>query len=125
MIFLILRCYLKKIDQPERISFCIDTAHAHSYGYSIIDAHDQNMFITLLENSIGLQQIALLHLNDSYEKCGSRIDRHALIGQGTIGEQALHRFALHDKLKDIPFVLELPEISLEQERSLIEKLYHW
>jgi deoxyribonuclease-4 len=116
---------LEKIDKPERINFCIDTAHAHSYGYAIIDEHDQDQFISLLDNTIGLEKIILLHLNDSYEMRGSKHDRHAAIGQGYIGLDALKSFALHRQLSHIPFILEMPEMSVDEEKMVIDGILGW
>jgi deoxyribonuclease-4 len=116
---------LEKIDMPERIGFCIDTAHAHSFGYNITDDESQDAFIALLDKTISLERIKLLHLNDVHDACGSRKDRHAVIGEGAIGSNALKRFALHPQLQTIPFVLELPDMSVEQEKIAIEAVYTW
>jgi len=113
---------LEKIDYPERIGFCIDTAHAHSYGYDIIDEQAQNDFIALLDNLIGIERIKLIHLNDSHEQMGSYKDRHAVIGEGKIGLRSLMSFALHPQLAHIPLLLELPDIPLEREQLVIENL---
>ena len=116
---------LEKIDIPERVGFCIDTAHAHSFGYSIVDNAAQDTFIAFLDETIGLQRIKLLHLNDVYDSCGSRKDRHAVIGEGTIGSDALRRFVMHPQLKTIPFVLELPDMSVEQEKVVLKNICAW
>src|SRR5437667_347320 len=55
---------LEKINKPERIGFCIDTAHAYSFGYDIADDQMQDDFIRLLESTIGIERIKLIHLND-------------------------------------------------------------
>lgn len=78
---------LGKIDQPERVSFCIDTAHAYSFGYDIIGDKKQDLFIDFLDNTIGLERIKMIHLNDTKEQLGSCIDRHAVIGEGRIGKK--------------------------------------
>ncbi len=115
----------KMIDQPERLAFCIDTAHAHTYGYDLSTLEKQEEFINLLDDTIGIENIALIHLNDSYYESGSRMDKHALIGQGTIGEKALKSFALHPKLSSIPLILELPVLSYEQEAAMLQKVKEW
>jgi deoxyribonuclease IV len=116
---------LEKIDRPERIGFCIDTAHAHSYGYDVVSPEGQDNFIFLLDNAIGLERIKLIHLNDTVEKLGSFIDRHGIVGQGVIGEDALKRFALHPALSHIRLLMELPELSLEQELLILDKVRGW
>ena len=116
---------LHKLDFPDRISFCIDTSHAYGYGYNIVGEHEQEKFIQLLDEQIGIEKIVLIHLNDTEEKLGSRIDRHALVGQGMIGEAALRRFVSHPRLQNIPLIMELPVVSEEQEVAALEKVISW
>jgi len=116
---------LEKLDKPERIGFCIDTAHAHSFGYDIITSEGQQAFIGLLDTMIGLERIKLIHLNDTSEKMGSFIDRHAVVGKGLIGEDALKQFAMHPLLRHIPLLIESPEISVEDELGILEKMRSW
>lgn len=119
------RLLLEKIDKPERLHFCIDTAHAYSFGYDIANIHEQEKFILLLEETIGIERIKLIHLNDTLEQLGSRIDRHAVIGKGAIGKDALHYFAMHAKLKHIPLLLELPDLSVEDELLVLNEVRGW
>lgn len=116
---------LEKIDKPERLAFCIDTAHAYSFGYNIALPDEQEKFIQLLDKCIGLERIKLIHLNDTTEKLGSRLDRHAVIGKGFIGFDALHRFALHSQLQHIPIILELPELSAQEELIVLNNVREW
>lgn len=116
---------LEKIDHPERIGFCIDTAHAHSYGYDVTSVEGQNSFINLLQKTIGIERIKLIHLNDTVEKLGSFIDRHGIVGQGNIGEAALKRFAMHSALQHIPLLMELPELSIHEELAILDKVRNW
>lgn len=120
-----LQLLLEKIDMPERIGFCIDTAHAHSFGYDVVSAKGQHDFITLLDATIGLDRIHLIHLNDTTEKMGSFIDRHGVIGKGMIGEGALKRFAMHPQLQHIPLLIESPELSVEDELLVLNKMRSW
>lgn len=114
---------LEKIDKPERVQFCIDTAHAHSFGYDII--REQEKFIDLLDATIGIERIKLIHLNDTVEKLGSRIDRHGIVGCGNIGENALKKFALNPRLQHIPLLLELPDMTIEDELVVLNKVRGW
>ncbi|HEX4069326.1 MAG TPA: deoxyribonuclease IV [Candidatus Babeliales bacterium] len=115
----------EKIDRPERIGFCIDTAHAYSFGYDVATIAGQGVFIDLLEKTIGIERIKLIHLNDTTEKLGSCIDRHAILGQGNIGEDALKHFAQLPQLQHIPLLLELPELSVEEELVILNKVRGW
>lgn len=116
---------LENIDRPERIGFCIDTAHAHSFGYDVISVEGQEAFINLLDQTIGIERIKLIHLNDTAEKVGSFIDRHAVVGLGNIGIDALKNFANHPMLNNIPLLMELPELSVERELQVLEMVRGW
>jgi deoxyribonuclease-4 len=116
---------LQKIDYPDRVMFCIDTAHAFAYGYDVKDAHGQDAFMALLDKTIGIERIALLHVNDTHEHLGSCLDRHHMIGDGLIGEEALRRFVLHPKLCTIPMLMEPPIASFSQEHGMLKKVLSW
>ncbi|HML19250.1 MAG TPA: endonuclease IV, partial [Candidatus Dependentiae bacterium] len=77
------------------------------------------------DDSIGIKNISLLHLNDTNQPCGSRIDKHALIGEGEIGEEALKQFVLDERLSHIPIILELPVLPEEQEDAMLQKIRTW
>ena len=113
------------LDHPDRLRFCIDTAHAHTYGYDIITPAQQELFIDLLQDTIGIENIALIHLNDSYYPAGSRMDKHAPLGRGTIGEQALRSFVMHPALTSIPLILELPILPSAEEAAMLQKVRSW
>lgn len=110
----------QKLDQPERISFCVDTSHAYAYGYDISDPAKQDEFIQLLDETMGIANIVLIHLNDTRQKLGSCIDKHEMIGKGIIGLKPIVRFITHQKLAHIPVLLELPELSEEEEYAQLE-----
>lgn len=116
---------LSKLEQPHKLLFCIDTAHAYAYGYDISDDVQRSLFIDLLEATIGIDNIALIHLNDTHEACGSKIDKHAIIGSGRIGEDALKAFCLHEKLAHIPLIMELPVVPPEEEVAMLVKVRGW
>ncbi len=115
----------QKLERPEQISFCIDTAHAHAYGYDLIDPDKQNGFIELIDKTMGLENVELIHLNDAAHECGSRIDKHAAIGNGYIGEKALKTFALDPRLSSIPLILELPILPDGEEDAMLQKVQCW
>jgi len=73
---------LQKLDQPERISFCIDTSHAHAFGYDIMDKSAQASFVDLLDELVGLERIVLIHLNDTKEKRGLVLIVMISLGRG-------------------------------------------
>jgi len=115
-----LRTIYDQIIIPERVGFCLDTTHAHAYGYDLIEKQDD--FITYLEQILSLQNIKLIHLNDTIKPMGSRIDLHAIPGKGKIGKEKLLRFVQHPILKKIPIILELPRLDEEKERLILENM---
>lgn len=99
------------IDPGVNYGFCLDTAHAFAHGYKIKKTEE---FIALLDQTMGLENIKLIHLNDSAKSCGSKIDQHALPGQGLIGQEPLKNLINHQKLAHIPCIVEPPTIELEK-----------
>ena len=82
------------------------TCHVSDGGYDIV--HDLDGVLTEFDSIIGLRRLKAIHLNDSKNPPGSRKDRHACLGEGTIGLEALGRIVRHPALKDLPFCLETP-----------------
>ena len=116
---------LEKLDQPDKISFCIDTAHAYAAGYDIASDEGQANFINQMEQKIGIDKIVIIHLNDTQEKLGSRMDRHERAGQGNIGRRALSKFIVHPKLAAIPVILEPQRITDSEEYALLHNVRTW
>jgi deoxyribonuclease-4 len=116
---------LAKLDKPDTIAFCIDTAHAYAYGYDLANPENIDEFIKLIDQLIGLERVALIHLNDAHEPKGSRIDRHAVLGQGGLGKEALKKFICSPVLRVKPVLMELPCIDEEQEKALVEEVNSW
>lgn len=116
---------LRKVKRPDKLQFCIDTAHAYAYGYDMADNAVQDHFIAQLKNTMGIERIGLIHLNDTNKKLGNHIDQHEVIGQGLIGAAALQRFALHSELAHIPLILEPPQLTEEQEKDLYNRVKAW
>ena len=82
--------------------------------------------MTEFDNIIGLDRLKAIHLNDSLNPCGSHKDRHAKIGEGQIGLEAITRIINHEKLKDLPFLLETPNEldGYAREIKLLKSLYN-
>ena len=101
-----LREILDRVECKERMGVCLDTCHVWDGGYDIVN--DLEGFIGKFERIIGLEKLKAIHLNDSLNPLGAHKDRHAKIGEGCIGEEALKRVVTHPALKDLPFYLETP-----------------
>lgn len=114
----------KRIGNINRVQICIDTAHAFGAGYDIADKPKE--FINKLNKLIGIQNIGCIHLNDSKKPLGSRVDRHADIGEGQIGLSGISSFARElEKIggENIPLILEVPQekYSYREQIKLIKK----
>ena len=94
------------VQHPERIGICLDTCHVFAAGYDIV--HDLDGVLDEFDRILGLELLRTIHLNDSLMPFGSRKDRHAVIGEGEIGMEALLNVLKHPRLRDLPFYLETP-----------------
>ena len=109
-------CTLEEIKEilfmvnSNHIGICIDTCHLNDAGYSIADF---DALLIKIDELIGLNKIHCVHLNDSKNPLGSHKDRHENLGLGTIGFDALYKVVTHEKLKDVPKILETPYIDRE------------
>lgn len=90
----------------DKLGVCLDTCHVWDGGYDIVN--DLDGVLTHFDNIIGLERLKAVHLNDSMNSLDSHKDRHAKIGEGQIGLEALVRIINHAKLKNLPFILETP-----------------
>lgn len=95
-----------QVGHNDKLRVCLDTCHMHDAGYDII--HDFDGVLAKLDRLIGIDKVAVLHINDSKNPCGAGKDRHANIGDGYIGFEALHRIVHHPAFEDIPKILETP-----------------
>lgn len=99
-----------------RMGVCVDTCHAYSVGYDLVGDYDGVW--AAFDRVIGLDRLRFLHLNDSKHALGSRKDRHAAIGEGTLGKEPFRRIVLDERLRRVPKVIETPkgddEITLDR-----------
>ena len=101
-----LRRILDLVEKDHKMGICLDTCHVWDGGYDIVN--DLDGVLTEFDQVIGLERLKAVHLNDSMNGLGSHKDRHAKIGEGQIGLEALVRVIRHPALKEIPFILETP-----------------
>ena len=101
-----IRSILDLVDKKEKMGVCVDTCHVWDGGYDIV--HDLDGVLDEFDQIIGLSRLKAVHLNDSLNDLGSHKDRHARIGEGKIGLEALINVIRHPALKGIPFILETP-----------------
>lgn len=108
---------------PERIGICLDTCHVFAAGYDIVN--DLDGVLEEFDRVLGLSLLKAVHLNDSMMPFGSHKDRHAAVGEGQIGMEALLGVMRHPVLRDLPFYLETPlddQGHKEEIRMLRERL---
>ncbi len=98
-----------RVKKPERLGVCLDTAHLFAAGYDIRTEKGWNAAIEEVDSLIGLKKILAFHLNDSKTDLGSRVDRHAHIGEGKIGQQAFRHIVNDARFKNTPGCLETPK----------------
>ena len=90
------------------IGVCIDTAHVFAAGHDIRSAEGLESALRLIDSTVGLDRVFVLHVNDSKTALGSRVDRHEHIGKGKIGAEAFGRILNHSLLAGRAFILETP-----------------
>lgn len=117
-----LREILDRIELQEKIGVCFDTCHVWDGGYDIVNHLDE--VLTEFDRVIGLNRLYAVHFNDSMNECGTHKDRHAKIGEGCIGAEALRRVATHPALSGRPFILETPNDD-EGYKKEIELIRSW
>ena len=118
-----IREILELVEKKEKMGVCLDTCHVWDGGYDIVN--DLDGVLKEFDEIIGLERLKAIHLNDSLNGLGSHKDRHAKIGEGQIGMEALVRVVRHPALQGLPFILETPnddegwtrEISLLRESA--------
>ena len=118
-----LRQIIDQVELKEKLGVCLDTCHVWDGGYDIVN--DLDGVFAEFDQIIGLDRLKAIHLNDSMNGLGSHKDRHAKIGEGEIGLEALVRVINHPATKGIPFILETPndDEGWAREIALLRKEY--
>lgn len=99
------------VHKRDRLRVCFDTCHVNDAGYDLVENYEG--VIQQFNQVIGMEQIAVIHINDSLNPCGAHKDRHANIDKGYIGKDVLKRIVHDDRFVQIPKILETPWISEE------------
>jgi len=97
---------LNRVNLSDKMGVCMDTCHIYSAGYDIVN--DLDGVLMQFDKIIGLEKLKAIHLNDSLNPYGSHKDRHAKIGEGTLGMGAITNIINHPRLRHLPFLLETP-----------------
>lgn len=99
------------VDKKDRLRVCFDTCHVNDAGYDIVNHYDE--VFEEFDKVIGLDQIAVFHINDSMNPLGAHKDRHANIDKGSIGYETLHRLVHDERFIDVQKILETPWLAEE------------
>jgi deoxyribonuclease-4 len=99
---------LARVKSPERVGVCLDTCHLYAAGYDIATPRGYERTLEEFDRVVGLGRLRAIHLNDSRKPRGSRVDRHAPIGDGFLGLRTFRRLLADPRLVHVPKVLETP-----------------
>jgi deoxyribonuclease IV len=118
-----LRRIIDAASYHDRLGVCLDTCHVFAAGYDISNNITYDDVIKKFDDIIGINNLKLIHVNDSKKECGSRVDRHEHIGKGFIGTGGF-RILLHDRrLNHVPMVLETPKFNDDEaDRMNLKKI---
>lgn len=113
---------IDKVEDKSRVGVCVDTCHTYSAGYDLADEDGYMKTWEQFDDIIGAGYLKALHLNDDLRKLGSRIDRHAEIGKGTLGMDFFKRLVNDPRFDNMPIILETPNPAIWPEE--IKLLYN-
>ena len=118
-----LRAIMNLVERKDKLGICLDTCHVWDGGYDIVN--DLDGVLAEFDRVIGMEHLNAIHLNDSLNGLGSHKDRHARIGEGQIGLDALVRVIRHPVLDGKPFILETPndDEGWKREIALLREKY--
>jgi deoxyribonuclease IV len=96
---------------PQRLGLCIDSCHLHATGYDVRTPEGVRGLVDEIDSKIGLEQLKLLHVNDSRDERGSNRDRHTALGKGKIGRKGIRAFLGEPRFQRLPAVFEGPGLA--------------
>ena len=102
---------------------CVDTCHAFSAGYDLTSSDGLEKLLSEIEDSVGIDKLKLIHLNDSKKPLGSGVDRHEHIGKGHIGIKGFRNFLKDKRIQKVPIILETPKKSDDDDKRNLKKVF--
>jgi len=103
-----IKAILNQVRSPERLGVCLDTCHLAAAGYDLTTPARYHETLDHFDNTVGLARVKALHLNDTEKGLGSRVDRHAPIGKGILGQETFRRIVNEPRFAGLPMVVETP-----------------
>lgn len=121
-----IKAIIDRVELFEKVGVCMDTCHLNDAGYDVVNNFDG--VIEEFDKIIGLKYLKAIHINDSLNPLGSHKDRHAIIGEGYIGTEAIAKIIGHSSLESLPFILETPnelDGHAKEIKTLKERVLHY
>lgn len=100
---------IDKVEDKSRVGYCIDTCHAFAAGYDLSTAASCEEVFALLDRTVSMSYLRGMHLNDAMKPLGSHVDRHAPLGEGTLGLDVFRYIASDARFDNMPLILETPD----------------
>ncbi len=100
---------IQNVEDKDRVGVCIDTCHAFTAGYDLLSPEGWDKTWSDFDRIVGFDKLCGMHLNDTKKELGSRVDRHAPLGEGFLGLEPFKRIMRDSRFKNIPLILETPE----------------
>lgn len=113
---------LDRLERPDRAGICLDTCHLFAAGYPLRTLEGYRNTLRAFHRTIGLDRLRVIHMNDSRKPRGSRVDRHARIGEGRIGKRPFGHFLNDRRLARVPKILETPKETAQEDRESLDLL---
>ncbi|NLW63791.1 MAG: deoxyribonuclease IV [Syntrophomonadaceae bacterium] len=110
------------IKRKDRLGICFDSCHLFAAGYDVATTDGLSRLLDEIDSKVGIRYLKVVHINDSLRELGSRIDRHAPIGKGHIGVVGITNIMKNSVLKKLPFILETPTATIEQDLQVLRDI---
>ncbi len=104
-----LRQIIDQVEDQSRVGVCLDTCHAYSAGYDLLTTEACERTFAEFDRTVGFRYLRGMHLNDDLKAHGSRVDRHAPLGEGTLGWPVFEYIAADPRFDGLPLILETPD----------------
>jgi deoxyribonuclease-4 len=114
-----LAAIIEHLDGSDRVGVCLDTCHLVASGYDLVSEAGYEETVTTFDRVVGLRRLKALHGNDSKKPCGSRVDRHAHIGQGCLGLEPFRRLMHDSRFDGLPILIETEKTDTAQRPNAI------
>jgi deoxyribonuclease IV len=111
-----LAAIIDRLGGSPRVGVCLDTCHLLGAGYDITSKAGYEITFRDFDRIVGVDRIAVFHLNDSKKPCGSRVDRHEHIGKGCLGLEPFRRLLNDPRFARLPMLLETPKLDTSESR---------